>query len=27
VASLIVEAPNASGGIADLPTTVEIERS
>jgi ABC-type polysaccharide/polyol phosphate transport system ATPase subunit len=27
VASLIVAAPNASGGIADLPTTVEIERS
>jgi ABC-type polysaccharide/polyol phosphate transport system ATPase subunit len=27
VASLIVEAPNRSGGVADLPTNVEIERS
>jgi ABC-type polysaccharide/polyol phosphate transport system ATPase subunit len=27
VANLIVEAPNHSGGVTDLPTTVEIERS
>jgi hypothetical protein len=27
VASLIVESPNRSGGVTDLPTSVEIERS